>query len=626
MPAILEVEGVSKSIGELELLRDISFSIEEGDKTGLIASNGTGKTTLLNILNGSEDRDGGKVFFLPGKKIGYLPQEPVLSNQKSILEAVFDSENEVLSLIKQYEEALTKNNTEDIEILTVKLDENGLWDYENRISQLLSQLGIDNLNQKVSELSGGQKKRVALAAMLIDEPDFIILDEPTNHLDIKAITWLEEFLQRSRVSLLMVTHDRYFLDRVCNDVLEIDNQQVYRYKGNYSYFLEKRVERIELQMQEVAKAENLLRKEQEWMRRMPKARTTKAKYRIDKFYNLKDKASQKIYEQKVKIKVEGQRLGTKILVAKNANFFWGNDCYLKDFTYTFEPYDKIGILGANGSGKSTFLDILTQKLELASGTIDTGETIKIGYYRQGGLQFDEKMKVLDALTEIAETVKLADGTIITASQFLNHFLFPPARQHDYIYKLSGGEKRRLYLCSVLMQSPNFLILDEPTNDLDIATLEVLEDYLQRFAGSVLIVSHDRYFLDELVDHVFAFDGSGKVKDYPGNYSQFIAWQNEQIEGQTQKKVVEKPKRKNTSTKNKLTYKERLEYEGLEKEIEELNTQKAAIEASLNDGNLSAEEMVGKSNEIGELIEVIEEKEMRWLELAEKQEEGSQGVN
>lgn len=621
MPAILEVEDLSKSIGDLELLDKISFSIEEGDKTGLIASNGTGKTTLLNILTGSESLDSGRVFFLPGKKVGYLPQEPVLKSEKTILEAVFDSENQVLNLIKQYEKAIAENKSKEIERLSVHLDEQSLWDYENRISQLLSQLGIHNLNQKVAELSGGQKKRVAIAAMLVDEPDFIILDEPTNHLDIQAITWLEEYLQRSRVSLLMVTHDRYFLDRVCNDIVEIDQQKVFRYKGNYTYFLKKRSERIELQLLEIAKAENLLRKEEDWVRRMPKARGTKAKYRVDNYYNLKDKASQKINEQKVKIKVEGKRLGSKILIVKEGNFFWDDQCYLKDFTYTFEPYDKIGILGANGSGKSTFLDILTQKLSLASGTLDTGETLKVGYYRQDGLKFNEKMKVLDALSEIAETVKLADGIIITASQFLNHFLFPPARQHDYIYKLSGGEKRRLYLCSVLMQSPNFLILDEPTNDLDIATLEVLEDYLQQFAGSVLIVSHDRYFLDELVDHVFGFDGTGNVKDFPGNYSQFIEWENQRIAAQVKVKApVEKPKSKQKSSKNKLTYKERLEFEQLEKDIEVLNSNKSKVEDELNNGSLSSDEMVEKSNEIGELISEIEEKEMRWFELAEKLED------
>jgi ATP-binding cassette subfamily F protein uup len=621
MPAILEVEGVSKSIGDLQLLKQVSFSIEEGDKTGLIAANGTGKTTLLNILAGEESHDSGAYRFLPGKKIGYLTQEPQLDASKSILEAIFDVNNPSLDLIKEYEVAVEKNNIKKIEELSVCIDNEKLWDYESRIQQLLSQLGISNFQQKINELSGGQKKRIALAAMLIDEPDFIILDEPTNHLDVHAITWLEDYLQRSKVTLLMVTHDRYFLDRVCNDIIEIDLQKIYRYKGNYSYFLRKRAERIEQQMAEVSKAENLLRKETEWMRRMPKARGTKAKYRMENFYQLKDKAAQKRNEEKVKINVGGKRLGKKILVAKHLDFFWDGDCYLKDFSYTFNPYEKIGILGANGSGKSTFLDIVIQKLTPAAGAIETGETIKFGYYRQDGLHFDEKMKVLDALTEIAETVKLSDGTIITASQFLNHFLFPPARQYDYIYKLSGGEKRRLYLCSVLMQSPNFLILDEPTNDLDIATLEVLEEYLQDFSGCVLIVSHDRYFLDELVDHVFVFNGTGMVKDYPGNYTQYIEWSEKQKKTAGKIKEGLKPKiSKPQKSQNKLTYSERLEYEQLEKEIEGLTTQKSQLEDQLNSGELSNDQIIDASKQIGELLSEIELKELRWFELAEKLDE------
>jgi ATP-binding cassette subfamily F protein uup len=622
MPAILEVEGVSKSIGDLQLLKQVSFSIEEGDKTGLIAANGTGKTTLLNILAGEESHDSGAYRFLPGKKIGYLTQEPQLDASKSILEAIFDVNNPSLDLIKEYEVAVEKNNIKKIEELSVCIDNEKLWDYESRIQQLLSQLGISNFQQKINELSGGQKKRIALAAMLIDEPDFIILDEPTNHLDVHAITWLEDYLQRSKVTLLMVTHDRYFLDRVCNDIIEIDLQKIYRYKGNYSYFLRKRAERIEQQMAEVSKAENLLRKETEWMRRMPKARGTKAKYRMENFYQLKDKAAQKRNEEKVKINVGGKRLGKKmVLVAKHLDFFWDGDCYLKDFSYTFNPYEKIGILGANGSGKSTFLDIVIQKLTPAAGAIETGETIKFGYYRQDGLHFDEKMKVLDALTEIAETVKLSDGTIITASQFLNHFLFPPARQYDYIYKLSGGEKRRLYLCSVLMQSPNFLILDEPTNDLDIATLEVLEEYLQDFSGCVLIVSHDRYFLDELVDHVFVFNGTGMVKDYPGNYTQYIEWSEKQKKTAGKIKEGLKPKiSKPQKSQNKLTYSERLEYEQLEKEIEGLTTQKSQLEDQLNSGELSNDQIIDASKQIGELLSEIELKELRWFELAEKLDE------
>jgi ATP-binding cassette subfamily F protein uup len=619
MPAILEVEGLSKSIGSLELFTDISFSITEGDKTGLIAKNGVGKTTLLNILAGDESYDSGKIVFLPGRKVGYLAQEPRLDGNKKILEAIFETDNPSLQLIKDYETAVEGNKISEIERLSVLLDDQKLWDYESRIKQTLSQLDIHNLQQKISELSGGQKKRVALAAMLVEEPDLIILDEPTNHLDVAAITWLEGFLQKTNVTLFMVTHDRYFLDRVCNEIVELDQNSIYKYKGNYSYFLEKRAERIELQIKEVAKAENQLRKEEDWVRRMPKARGTKAKYRVDNYYDLKEKASKNYFEKKVKINIEGTRLGSKILVVENANFSWGNKSYLKDFTNTFNRFDKIGILGANGSGKSTFLDVLTGKLPLESGSIETGETIKFGFYRQQGLNFDEKMKVLDALTEIAETIKLADDTIITASQFLNHFLFPPARQHDYIYKLSGGEKRRLYLCSVLMQNPNFLILDEPTNDLDIATLEVLEDYLKAFAGCVLVVSHDRYFLDQVVDHVFAFDGTGAVKDFPGNYSQYQDWKlkKEKEEQANKVVVVKKDKPKMMEPSKKLTYKERLEIEKLEKDIEALTLKKTKLEALLNSPELLPDKMVEYSNAIGEVMAELELKEFSWFELDEK---------
>ncbi len=620
MPAILEVFNLSKSIGELQLLHDVSFSIQEGDKTGLIASNGAGKTTLLNILAGDEDYDSGSFKYLPGKKVGYLPQEPMFAPDKTVLEAVFDSNNASLQLIKGYEQAIDRNDHAAVEALSIEIDNKKLWDYESRIRQILSQLGISDFDQQIAALSGGQKKRVAIAAMLLDDPDFIILDEPTNHLDIPAISWLEEYLQRSKATLFMVTHDRYFLDRVCNDIVEIDQYRLFRYKGNYTYFQQKKAERIEQMMSEIGKAENLLRKEQEWMRRMPKARGSKAKYRIDNFYELKDKASQRIDNKQVQIKVGGERLGSKIMVAKDLNFYWGDVCYLDNFSYTFNPYDKVGIIGGNGCGKSTFLDILTQKLIPASGELETGQTIKFGYYRQGGLSFDENDKVIDAITEIAETVKMADGSMITASQFLNHFLFPPARQHDYIYKLSGGEKRRLYLCSVLMQNPNFLILDEPTNDLDIVTLEILEEYLENFAGCVMIVSHDRYFLDELVDHVFVFQGEGKIKDFPGNYTQYIEWSEKQAKSAKQVKSPVEKKESDTKPENtrKLTYSERLELEELEKVIEELNAKKIEIENKLNASGGSPEEIMELSNEIGTLMSEIEEKEMRWLELSEKE--------
>lgn len=618
MPAVLEVKNLTKSIGILKLFNDLNFSLELGSKTGLIAKNGIGKTTLLNILAGNEDYEIGTIKFLPGYKVGYLSQEPEINEESDILNAVFHTQNPTLNLIKEYEAALESNNSELIEKLTLKIDNLKAWDFENRVRQILSQLGIHDLTHKVKELSGGQKKRVALASVLVEDPDVLILDEPTNHLDIHAISWLEDYLKRSSVTLLMVTHDRYFLDRVCNVIFELDNFSLFTYSGNYSYFLEKRIERIELRQKEIDKAENQLRKEEEWMRRMPKARSTKAKFRIDNYYDLKDKASQTIRDDKVKINIAGNRIGSKILVADKVNFSWADKKFLDDFSYTFSRLEKIGILGENGCGKSTFLDVLTGKLKPESGKIETGETIKFGHYRQQGMMFDEKMKVIDAVTQVAETITLGDGKVITAMQFLNHFLFPPTRQHDYIYKLSGGEKRRLYLCTILMQNPNFLILDEPTNDLDIATLEVLEDYLHDFSGCVLVVSHDRYFLDEVVDHVFVFEGKGKIKDFPGTYTQFYDWklQNEN-EVQAKKLPEKKEKEKPKPDKKKLSFKEKYEYEQLTSEIENLENEKSAIENELSSGAIYGDNLLAKSERIGVLIDLISQKTDRWLELAER---------
>lgn len=618
MPAVIEVKNLTKSIGVLELFNNISFSIELGEKVGLIAKNGIGKTTLLNILSGNETYNNGTIKYLPEIKVGYLSQDPEINEESDILSAVFHTQNPTLNLIKEYELALDSNNSELIEKLTLKIDNQKAWDFENRVRQILSQLGIHNLEQKVKELSGGQKKRVALASVLVENPDFLILDEPTNHLDINAISWLEDYLKRSTVTLLMVTHDRYFLDRVCDEIFELDNLSMYAYKGNYSYFLQKRIERIELKQKEIDKAENLLRKEEDWFRRMPKARGTKAKYRIENYYDLKDKASQNLRDEKVKINIAGNRLGTKVLVAEKVNFSWSDVKFLNDFTYTFSRYEKIGILGENGCGKSTFLDVLTGKLKPESGKIETGETIKFGHYRQQGMNFDEKMKVIDAVTEVAETITLGDGKIITAMHFLNHFLFPPTRQHDYIYKLSGGEKRRLYLCTVLMQNPNFLILDEPTNDLDIATLEVLEDYLHGFSGCVMVVSHDRYFLDEVVDHVFVFEGQGKIKDFPGNYTQYYEWkQQADKEAQQKKQPEKKEKVKSIPEQKKLSYKEKVEFEQLASDIELLESEKKNLEAELSSGKLSNEELMAKSERFGQVINIIEQKTDRWLELADK---------
>ena len=621
MPALLEVENLSKSIGILELFENISFVVNEGQKMALIAKNGMGKTTLLNILAGNDSPTGGICKYLPDVRVGYLSQDPFFNDNDTITQAVFKSDNEVVKLISEYEKAIEEHKNELIESLVLQLDRYKAWDFESRIKQVLSQLDIHNLNQKMGELSGGQRKRVALANVLINEPDMLILDEPTNHLDVEAIEWLEGYLRQTRSTLLMVTHDRYFLDRVCDEIIEIDNLSTYQYKGNYSYFLQKRADRIELQELEVEKAKNLLRKEEDWMRRMPKARGTKARYRIDNYYQPKDKAGQRYTESQVNIKVGEERMGSKILVCKNVNFSWDGIPYIKDFCYTFNRFEKIGILGQNGCGKSTFLEVITGMLAPVSGIIDLGETIKIGYYRQKGIEFDEDQRVLDAVTEIAETVQLSDGSRITASQFLNHFLFPPHRQHDYIRKLSGGEKRRLYLCSVLMQSPNFLILDEPTNDLDIATLNVLEGYLQSFNGCVIIVSHDRYFMDNVVDHLFIFKGDGLIKDFPGNYSAYfekLKEEKKQTE-ESKPKLVQKTRSEEKQVGKKLTYKERLEYDALELEIAALEEQKSLLEQKLGGGITDADEITSISNDIGTILQTLDEKTERWMELAERME-------
>lgn len=618
MPAIVEINNLSKSIGELELFADLNFNINEGQKVALIANNGEGKTSLLSILTGHDSHDSGSIKFLPGKTVGYLPQNPDIDLKASIIDNIFSSSSPNLRLIKEYESALIKADESALNELLVKMDNAKLWDYETRIKQILSELGIHNLEQNTGELSGGQKKRIALAKALIEEPDFLILDEPTNHLDIKAIEWLEKYLERQKNTVLMVTHDRFFLDRVCNIILELDNKSIYKYQGNYSYFLRKREERLEQMAAETEKARNLLRTEEDWMRRMPKARGTKAKYRIDNYYNLKDKAAGRLQDKKVEINVDENRLGSKILVAKNLNFLWNNEYYLKDFSYTFSRFEKIGILGENGSGKSTFLNLLTQKLTPESGSIETGVTIKFGYYRQDGMDFDPQMKVIDAVTKIAETIRLSDGNSITAPQFLNHFLFPHKRQNDYIYKLSGGEKRRLYLCTVLMQNPNFLILDEPTNDLDIATLHVLEEYLQAFNGCVLVVSHDRYFMDKVVDHIFVFKGNGVIKDFPGNYSAFF--EKSKLEQQEKTKAAKSsPKKEKPRTpSNKMSYKEKRELELLEEELPLLEEKKKELEEELNSGKLDHVQLQEVAAQLGKLIESIEVKSDRWIELSDLQ--------
>ncbi|MGL5227463.1 MAG: ABC-F family ATP-binding cassette domain-containing protein [Bacteroidales bacterium] len=623
MAVNLQVDGLTKSFGDLVLFENISFGVSEGERIGLIAKNGTGKTTLLNILAGKEDYDSGNVVFRRDLRVGYLPQDPQYPGELTVLEACFQSENETVKAIADYERIMASDDHNGLDEVLHRMDSLKAWDYEQRAKQILSQLKIRNFDQKISQLSGGQLKRVALANVLISEPEFIILDEPTNHLDLDMTEWLEEYLNRSRISLLMVTHDRYFLDRVCNEIMEIDQRTVFTYKGNYSYYLEKREERVMAQNTELDRANNLLRKELEWMRRQPQARGTKAKYRVDAFYELEKKAQQERDKGNVKLDVKASYIGNKIFEIEHLSKRFDDLIILDDFNYIFSRYEKLGIVGNNGTGKSTFIKMLMGEVAPDSGKIDVGETVRFGYYSQDGLEFDEQMKVIDVVREIAEVIEMGDGSKLTASQFLQHFLFPPETQHSYVYKLSGGERRRLYLCTVLMRNPNFLVLDEPTNDLDIVTLNVLEDYLASFKGCVIVVSHDRYFMDKVVDHVLVFEGNGKLKDFPGHYSHYRAWKEmQEEEAAQQKKVtpsaapkVSKPDRSN-EPKKKLSFNEKREFEQIEADLPKLEQEKAEIEAEMSTGTLTADELLSKSNRISELIDEIDEKTMRWLELSE----------
>ncbi|TKG96403.1 ABC transporter ATP-binding protein [Puteibacter caeruleilacunae] len=615
----LQVENLTKTIGDLVLFENISFTIGQGQKVALIAQNGTGKSSLLNVIAGIDGQDSGKYTYTNDIKVGYLKQNPDFTPDNTVMSELFTSSSEVTEAIKVYEKAILDPETYDLNEATAKMDSLNAWDFESRMKQILGQLNIFNLEQKIKELSGGQQKRVALAAALIDEPDFLILDEPTNHLDLEMIEWLERFLTKTNCTLFMVTHDRYFLDRVCNEIIEMDDNQTYSYKGNYTYYLEKREDRIRLQNASVEKAQNLLRTELEWARRMPKARGHKSKYRMENVDKLKKQASQIRHEQEVKLSVKSSRLGNKIIEIDNLCKGYDDLELIKDFTYKFSRFEKVGIVGKNGTGKSTFLNLLTKHIAPDSGTIDIGETIRIGYYRQDGINFNPGDKVIDVVREIAEVVNLGNGDTLSASQFLNHFLFPPETQYNYVEKLSGGEQRRLYLCTVLMQNPNFLILDEPTNDLDIMTLTVLEDYLTNFAGCVMVVSHDRYFMDKIVDHLFVFKGNGEIKDFPGSYTTF---RDAQLEEEKQAKQLEaqaKPEKKQRQEKpkeRKLSYKEKLEFEQLEKDIAELEEEKSAIEELLNSGTLNPDELTEKSIRHGQIKDDLDEKELRWLELSE----------
>ena len=618
MTPYLQVENLTKSFGDLVLFNGISFGIAEGQRIGLIAKNGSGKTTLLNILAGKEGYDEGKITFRRDLRVGYLEQSPKYPEELTVLEACFYHGNSTVELIKEYERCMETPGNPGMDELLVRMEHEKAWDYERRAKQILSQLKIRDFSQKIGHLSGGQLKRVALANILITEPDLLILDEPTNHLDLDMTEWLEEYLNRGSLSLLMVTHDRYFLDRVCSEIIEIDNRQLYSYKGNYSYYLEKRQERIEATNAEIARANNLYRTELEWMRRMPQARGHKARYREEAFYELEKVAKQRTYDANVKLDVKASYIGSKIFEADHLCKRFGDLKILDDFSYIFARYEKMGIVGNNGTGKSTFIKILMGLEKPDSGTLDIGETVRFGYYSQEGLQFNEQMKVIDVITDIAEVIELGNGKRLTASQFLQHFLFTPETQHSYVYKLSGGERRRLYLCTVLMRNPNFLVLDEPTNDLDIVTLQVLEEYLQNFKGCVIVVSHDRYFMDKVVDHLLVFKGQGDIRDFPGNYSDYRDWKLAKAEHEKEaaKPKEEKTQRVRLNDKRRMTFKERKEFEQLEKEIAALEEEKKQIEEALCSGTLSVDKLTEKSKRLPLLNDELDEKTMRWLELSE----------
>lgn len=584
----IDVQNLSKSFGAHVLFENISFSISEGQHVGLIAKNGTGKTTLLSILTGKEGYDSGDIIFKRDLKIGILEQNPVFNPEESVLDACFN------------------HNGESEKVLRAK--------------QILTQLKIKDLNQPMGELSGGQQKRIALANVLITEPDLLILDEPTNHLDLEMIVWLEGYLSRGNKTLLMVTHDRYFLDRVCNIILELDNKTIYTYRGNYEYYIEKRQERVNATMAEIARANNLYRRELEWMRRMPQARGHKARYREDAFYELEARAKQRIEERQMRLKSKNVYIGSKIFECQYVSKAWSEEkVILKDFYYNFSRFEKMGIIGNNGSGKSTFIKLLLGIIQPDSGKFDIGDTVRFGYFSQEGLKFNEEQRVIDVISEIADFIDYGGGKHITASQLLQHFLFTPEQQYDYVYKLSGGERRKLYLCTILMRNPNFLVLDEPTNDLDIPTLQVLEEYLQDFPGCVIIVSHDRYFMDKIVDHLLVFQGNGVIQDFPGNYTQYREWSAlKPKELKEKNQPLEKKDRKvqDVSVRKKMTFKEKREFEQLERDIAALEKEQKIIEEELCSGKLTIDELTEKSKRLPVLKDELDEKSMRWLELSE----------
>lgn len=632
MTPLLDIQHLTKRFGALELFTDISFSVAEGQKVGLIAHNGAGKSTLLSILAGHEDYEEGNIVMRRDAHIAILEQQPVFDPETTVIDACFNRAGELSALISKYEQCLVTPGNPGLNELIEEMERHQAWDFELRAKQILSKLQIPDYTQRVSELSGGQLKRVALANVLLADADLLVLDEPTNHLDLDMIEWLESYLQRTTKALLMVTHDRYFLDNVCENILELDDMGLYTYTGNYEYYLEKREQRISATNANIARANNLYRKELDWMRRMPCARGTKARYRKEAFYELEKRAKQRREERVARLEVKSGYIGSKIFEAEyvsksfSARDNKGNQTekvILKDFYYNFSRYEKMGIVGANGTGKSTFIKLLLGLQKPDSGRFVVGETVRFGYFSQDGIQFDEQDKVIDAVRKHAEFIDLGGGRHLTAMQFLGHFLFPPSRQQDYIYKLSGGEKRRLQLCTVLMKNPNFLVLDEPTNDLDIATLQILEEYLQDFKGCVIVVSHDRYFMDKVVDHLLVFKGEGEIDDFPGNYSEYREWKSLREQEEQQERELHKKESATTKQntwggekKRKLSFKEKQEMQQLEADIEKLEAEKAEIESALCSGTLSVDDLTEKSKRLPVLSEELDTKSMRWLELSE----------
>ena len=625
MVSYLQVEGLVKSFGDRVLFENLSLGVGEGQRIGLIAKNGTGKTTLLNIIAGREDYEAGRITFRRDLKVAYLEQNPAFPEGTTVLDACFLADSPALRAVAAYEQVVASADEDVLHRAMAEMDAQDAWNYESRVKQILTQLKIKDFDQPTGQLSGGQVKRVALANALIAEPDLLILDEPTNHLDLEMTEWLEEYLAHTRLSLLMVTHDRYFLDRVCSDIVEIDDRQAYVYHGNYSLYLEKRQQRLDAADAQRERDNNLYRTELEWIRRQPQARGTKARSRVESFGELEERLRKRRESGDVRLDVKAAYIGKKIFEVRGLSKRFGDKVILDGFDYRFARYEKMGIVGDNGTGKSTFIKMLMGLVQPDAGTIDIGETVRFGYYSQDGLSFDEGAKVIDVVTEIAEHIELGEGRRLSASQFLQYFLFTPQTQYDYVEKLSGGERRRLYLCTVLMRNPNFLVLDEPTNDLDIMTLQVLEEFLQGYGGCLIVISHDRYFMDKVADHLLVFQGGGQIKDFPGNYSDYLEWKRLKESGERavgsreNKKIQEKQMPKQSSApsgKRKRTYQENREMERLEQEIPQLEQEKAELERLLGSGSLSVGELTAKSVRIGEVIALIDEKSMRWLELSE----------